>query len=240
MRISAKGYAIRALLDLAVHHGQPGAHSGGRPPAGHPQRYLEQVLLLLKRAGLLESKRGSTGYQLLRAPEAISVGEVLRAVEGRVTALEVAGRHPRSATESTSTDLAPLWREIAGAVAGVTDRVTFGDLAEQVKARRSPSARSTTSDQRSPRKTMAGRPRIADSVLDLIGNTPLVRLNRLPGTGSATVLAKVESQNPGGSVKDRIARSMIEDAERRGVLRRARRSSSRPAGTPGSAWRWWR
>ena len=48
---------------------------------------------------------------------------------------------------------------------------------------------------------MAGRPRIADSVLDLIGNTPLVRLNRLPGTGSATVLAKVESQNPGGSVK---------------------------------------
>ena len=65
---------------------------------------------------------------------------------------------------------------------------------------------------------MAGRPRIADSVLDLIGNTPLVRLNRLPGTGSATVLAKVESQNPGGSVKDRIARSMIEDAERRGVL----------------------
>ena len=66
---------------------------------------------------------------------------------------------------------------------------------------------------------MAGRPRIADSVLDLIGNTPLVRLNRLPRAGSATVLAKVESQNPGGSVKDRIARAMIEDAERRGALR---------------------
>jgi cysteine synthase A len=66
---------------------------------------------------------------------------------------------------------------------------------------------------------VAGRPRIADSVLDLIGNTPLVRLNRLPPAGGATVLAKVESQNPGGSVKDRIARSMIEDAERRGVLR---------------------
>jgi cysteine synthase A len=66
---------------------------------------------------------------------------------------------------------------------------------------------------------VAGRPRIADSVLDLIGNTPLVRLNRLPGAGSATILAKVESQNPGGSVKDRIARAMIEDAERRGMLR---------------------
>jgi cysteine synthase A len=66
---------------------------------------------------------------------------------------------------------------------------------------------------------MAGRPRIADSVLDLIGNTPLVRLQRICPAGSATILAKVESQNPGGSVKDRIARSMIEDAERRGTLR---------------------
>jgi cysteine synthase A len=65
---------------------------------------------------------------------------------------------------------------------------------------------------------MAGRPRVADSVLDLIGNTPLVRLGRIAPAGSATILAKVESQNPGGSVKDRIARSMIEDAERRGAL----------------------
>jgi cysteine synthase len=65
---------------------------------------------------------------------------------------------------------------------------------------------------------MTGRPRIADSVLDLIGNTPLVRLARIARAGSATILAKVESQNPGGSVKDRIARSMIEDAERRGAL----------------------
>jgi cysteine synthase len=66
---------------------------------------------------------------------------------------------------------------------------------------------------------MVGRPLIAESVLDLIGNTPLVRLNRVAPTGSATILAKVESQNPGGSVKDRIARSMIEDAERRGIVR---------------------
>jgi cysteine synthase len=66
---------------------------------------------------------------------------------------------------------------------------------------------------------MAGPPRVADSVLDLIGNTPLVRLGRIARAGSAAILAKVESQNPGGSVKDRIARSMIEDAERRGALR---------------------
>jgi cysteine synthase A len=56
-------------------------------------------------------------------------------------------------------------------------------------------------------------------VLELVGNTPLVRLNRLPRPGGAVVLAKLESVNPGGSVKDRIALAMIEDAERRGVLK---------------------
>jgi cysteine synthase A len=56
-------------------------------------------------------------------------------------------------------------------------------------------------------------------VLDLIGATPLVRLGRLAAPGSATVLAKLESQNPGGSVKDRIALAMVEDAERQGRLR---------------------
>ena len=141
MRISAKGeYAIRALLDLAVHHGEglvPIQEVARRQSI--PQRYLEQVLLLLKRAGILESKRGSAGgYQLVRSPAGISVGDVLRAVEGRVTTLDVAGRHPSKTSDAAASDLAPLWREIASAVGEVIDRTTFGDLAEQVKARRSP------------------------------------------------------------------------------------------------------
>jgi cysteine synthase A len=70
------------------------------------------------------------------------------------------------------------------------------------------------------RKTAAPtRPRLAGSVLDLVGGTPLVRLNRIPKPGGAAVLAKMESLNPGGSVKDRIALSMIEEAERRGLLK---------------------
>jgi cysteine synthase len=63
------------------------------------------------------------------------------------------------------------------------------------------------------------RPGIAATVLELIGRTPLVRLNRLPQPGGAQVVAKLESVNPGGSVKDRIAVAMVEDAERRGVLK---------------------
>ena len=61
--------------------------------------------------------------------------------------------------------------------------------------------------------------RFAQNVLDLIGRTPVVRLNRLPARNGAAVVAKVESLNPGGSVKDRIAVAMLEDAERRGLLR---------------------
>jgi cysteine synthase A len=60
---------------------------------------------------------------------------------------------------------------------------------------------------------------IADSVLDLIGRTPLVRLRRVVDGGGAEVLAKLEARNPGGSVKDRIALSMVEDAEARGLLK---------------------
>ncbi len=61
-------------------------------------------------------------------------------------------------------------------------------------------------------------PAIATNVLDLIGRTPMVQLNRLPSPRGARVVAKLESVNPGGSVKDRIAVAMLDDAERRGVL----------------------
>jgi cysteine synthase len=61
--------------------------------------------------------------------------------------------------------------------------------------------------------------RIYDSVTELIGNTPLVRLNRVVPDGIAEVVVKLESFNPLSSVKDRIAISMIEDAERTGELR---------------------
>jgi cysteine synthase len=76
-----------------------------------------------------------------------------------------------------------------------------------------------TRDTGGTRAAVPGRPRVADSVLDLVGGTPLVRLHRLPKPGSATVLAKVEAANPGGSIKDRIALAMVEDAERRGALK---------------------
>ncbi len=63
------------------------------------------------------------------------------------------------------------------------------------------------------------RQQIAESILDLIGDTPLIKIKKVVPPNSATLLGKLESMNPGGSVKDRIAASMIEDAEKRGVLK---------------------
>ncbi len=69
-----------------------------------------------------------------------------------------------------------------------------------------------------PERSVTAQPLIADSVLDLIGATPLVRLNRVVPDGAAEVLGKFEVFNPAGSVKDRIALSMVEAAEESGEL----------------------
>ncbi len=78
-----------------------------------------------------------------------------------------------------------------------------------------------------------------DTILDLIGNTPLVATHELSPNPGVRLFAKLEGQNPGGSVKDRIAKPMVEDAERDGrlqpgdtILEPSRRA------TPASAWPW--
>jgi Rrf2 family protein len=136
MRISAKGeYAIKAMLDLALQRERgliPIQEVAARQNI--PQRYLEQVLLSLKRAGLLTSKRGSTGgYHLARRPNEITVGAVLRAVEGAGAPFEAGGARRNGGPD----DLDELWEEIAEAVSKVVDRLTFGELMARARERRS-------------------------------------------------------------------------------------------------------
>ena len=64
------------------------------------------------------------------------------------------------------------------------------------------------------------KPLVAENMLELICNTPLVRLNKLTTPEMATVYGKLESFNPGGSVKDRICFSMITDAEQKGLIKK--------------------
>jgi cysteine synthase A len=67
-------------------------------------------------------------------------------------------------------------------------------------------------------RTTAGRGRLYDSILDTVGDTPTIRINNL-GVEHATIYVKAEFFNPAGSVKDRLALNIIEDAERRGLLK---------------------
>ncbi|CDL53450.1 Cystathionine beta-synthase [Klebsiella pneumoniae ISC21] len=71
---------------------------------------------------------------------------------------------------------------------------------------------------------------------DLIGHTPLLQLHKLD-TGPCSLFLKLENQNPGGSIKDRVALSMINEAERQGKLRPGERLSKPPPAIPASVWR---
>ena len=72
---------------------------------------------------------------------------------------------------------------------------------------------------------------VLESITDAIGNTPIVRLNNLTKDLDAEVDVKIESFNPTGSVKDRVAVAMIEDAEERVFSSKDQQSSSQPAVT---------
>jgi len=138
VRLSAKSeYAVKALLDLALHAGgdlQPIQDIAGRQ--GIPQRYLEQVLLGLKRSGFLLSRRGSAGgYRLARPADQITVGAVLRAVEGS-EGPDAGRRGARRPPADDVGDLEELWREIDAAVSSVIDRLTLEDLRRRAEERR--------------------------------------------------------------------------------------------------------
>src|SRR5215217_5744254 len=76
---------------------------------------------------------------------------------------------------------------------------------------------------------------VYESILDLIGNTPLVDLSALSPNPRVRILAKLEGQNPGGSVKDRAAKAMVEEAEKDGTLKPGRTVLESSSGNTGIA-----
>jgi Rrf2 family protein len=138
MRISTKGdYATRALQDLALHHDQgPIPIEKVASRQGLPVRYLEQLLLTLKRVGLLQSKRGvNGGYSLARPPSQITLGEILRAVEGPIDAIYCVGDPPRDQCAfETECVLREVWTRVSQAVSAIVDHTTLADLCERAKA----------------------------------------------------------------------------------------------------------
>jgi Rrf2 family protein len=122
MNISVKGeYALQAIFDLAAQPpGEPVKIADIARRQKIPQKFLELILAGLKQAGFVESRRGAEGgYLLARPPDSLSVGEVLRFVEGPYP-----GRSRRKA-ESPFTE---MWRQVDRAVGDIIDKTTFADL----------------------------------------------------------------------------------------------------------------
>jgi len=121
---SVKGeYALQAILDLASQRpGEPVRIADIARRQKIPQKFLELILASLKQGGFVESRRGAEGgYLLARAAETLTVGEVIRHIDGPAHAR---GRNRRKA----ETPLTDLWRQVDEAVSTVIDKTTFADL----------------------------------------------------------------------------------------------------------------
>lgn len=125
MNISVKGeYALKALFDLATQRSpEPVKIADIARRQKIPQKFLELILAGLKQGGLVESRRGAEGgYLLARRSDTITVGDVLRQVEGK--------RKPKSASASGDA-FAEMWKSVDDAVSAIVDHTTFADLARR-------------------------------------------------------------------------------------------------------------
>jgi len=127
------------MLELSLHYEQKPLHIRDISRAQDiPQRFLEQILLQLKRAGYLRSRKGPDGgYHLSRPPTEINVAEVIRVMDGPLAPIDCVSvtAHEVCPHEATC-GLKSLWKEVRDAVAQITEKATFGELAEKTKAAR--------------------------------------------------------------------------------------------------------
>lgn len=124
MNISVKGeYALQAIFDLSMQpSGEPIKIADVARRQKIPQKFLELILSGLKQGGFVESRRGAEGgYLLARPPEAITVGQVIRFVEGGKT-------KKRSPKQAATDPFAETWQRVDQAVSNVIDQTSFAEL----------------------------------------------------------------------------------------------------------------
>jgi Rrf2 family iron-sulfur cluster assembly transcriptional regulator len=129
-------YAIRALYHLAFHRlGQAAQAKEIAAAQKIPLRFLEQILQDLRRAGLVETRRGPRGgYALARPPAEISMADVLRAVRGPLEEL-LGVEGLRGSAAATSDDVpSRVWGEVGGRLIDVLEHATLGDFIARAEA----------------------------------------------------------------------------------------------------------
>ncbi len=133
MKISTRGeYGVRAMVALAHHYGSgPVSITAVAKESSVPPAYLEQLIGPLRRAGLVESKRGAQGgYQLSRPPAAIRVGDVYRVMEGPVAPMDCVSEDPADQTCPLidGCETRPVWMKLRDSITEALDSTTLEDL----------------------------------------------------------------------------------------------------------------
>ncbi|NLF31922.1 MAG: Rrf2 family transcriptional regulator [Planctomycetes bacterium] len=139
MNLSQKcQYAVRAVLELARRYRQGPVPAGEVAASqGIPQRFLEVILNELKPSGLVESRRGAQGgYSLSRDPRSITVGQVIRLIEGPLDPVRTEAGPPGGDLPWGTRALHELWDRAGRAVDSVYDSVTFHDLVDRERSLR--------------------------------------------------------------------------------------------------------
>ena len=132
MKLSTKGrYGLRAMIDLAIFSEKDAVSLSSVAERQHiSEGYLEQLMAKLKKAALVTSTRGASGgYQLARAPEEISVGDILRALEGSLKAVDCPGLMKEDACgESEFCVTKYVWQRMNESITRTVDEIKLSDL----------------------------------------------------------------------------------------------------------------
>lgn len=132
MKVSAKGeYGVRAMVILALEFRAgpvPLREIAGRE--GISYQFLEQIVLPLRRSGLVESVRGAKGgYALARPPEEIKVGEILRALEGPIAPVDCVGEGNQGMCGRSAACLTRgVWEKLRDKMSEVLNDITLADV----------------------------------------------------------------------------------------------------------------
>lgn len=137
MKLSKKSdYALRAMIYLSMNY-KNGAVQVKEISAKEkiPQKFLENILLTLRKAGILNSKSGlKGGYALARLPDLITLGEVIRVLDGAIAPVDCVSKISyKPCSEEVTCVIRGVMMDIRNAITDVLDTMTFADMCKRAK-----------------------------------------------------------------------------------------------------------
>jgi Rrf2 family protein len=137
MRLSTKGrYGLKAMFELALHYGEgPIPLNNIAESQNISEHYLEQLIAILRRNGLVKSVRGAQGgYMLAKPPENITVGQVIRTLEGEIAPAEcVIDGETVNCERESSCVTKTVWLRMKESINNVIDSITLQDMVNDYK-----------------------------------------------------------------------------------------------------------